>query len=190
VNAEAGQNTSGTGGFMKLNKQILTCLFVVATLTTVTLAATVSSDYDHSANFSSYKTYSWTKVETANSIWDARVKEAVDKHLAAKGLTQVPSGGDVSLVAIETTRTKQQLNTYYDGFGGRRFGGFGNSTTTVDNYKVGTLVVDLYDAGSKNLIWRASASDTLSGNPEKNTKNLDKGVEKMFSHFPPSPSKG
>jgi len=175
---------------MKLNKRIFICLLVIASLTTVALAAKVSTDYDHSANFGSYKTYSWTKVETANSIWDARVKDAVDKELAAKGLTQVPSGGDVSLVAIETTRTEQQLNTYYNGFGGRRFGGFGDATTTVDRYKVGTLVVDMFDAGSKNLIWRSSASDTLSGNPEKNTKNLDKGVQKMFSHYPPSPSKG
>jgi hypothetical protein len=48
----------------------------------------------------------------------------------------------------------------------------------------------MFDAGSKKLIWRSSASDTLSGNPEKNTKNLDKGVQNMFSHYPPSPSKG
>ena len=175
---------------MKLKKHILTCLLVTATLTTVALAVQVSTDYDHSANFGGYKTYSWSKVETANSIWDARVKDAVDKELAAKGWSQVPSGGDVSITAVETTRTQQQLNTYYDGFGGRRFGGFGNATTTVEHYKVGTLVVDMFDAGSKNLIWRGSASDTLSGNPEKNTKNLGKGVQKMFSHFPPSPSTG
>jgi len=102
----------------------------------------------------------------------------------------VPSGGDVSVVAVASTRTEQQLNTNYNGFGGRRFGGVGDATTTVAKYKVGTLVVDMFDAGSKNLIWRASASDTLSGNPEKNTKNLNKGVQKMFSHFPPSVSKG
>jgi len=175
---------------MKLKNYILTSAFVIATLTTVGLASTVSTDYDHSANFNGYKTYSWTKVEAANSIWDARVKDDVDKGLAAKGWTQVPSGGEVSVVAVATSHTEQQLNTYYNGFGGRRFGGFGDATTTVEKYKVGTLVIDMFDAGSKNLIWRASASDTLSGNPEKNTKNLDKGVQKMFSHFPPSSHKG
>jgi hypothetical protein len=178
------------GESMKLNKHIFTWLLVIATLTTAAMAARVSADYDHSAKFSAYKTYSWTKVEAADSIWDARVKAAVDKELAAKGWTQVPSGGDVSVVAVASTRTEQQLNTNYNGFGGRRFGGFGDATTTVAKYKVGTLVVDMFDAGSTNLIWRASASDTLSGNPEKNTKNLNKGVQKMFSHFPPSVSKG
>jgi hypothetical protein len=71
----------------------------------------------------------------------------------------------------------------------RGLGGFGQSTTTVENYKVGTLIVDLYDGNSKKLVWRGSASDTLSDKADKNTKNLDKGVQKMFQHFPPSASK-
>jgi hypothetical protein len=50
---------------------------------------------------------------------------------------------------------------------------------------VGTLVVDLFDTHTKKLIWRGSASDTLSGKSGKNIKNLDKGVDKMFEHFPP-----
>jgi len=49
---------------------------------------------------------------------------------------------------------------------------------------VGTLVVDMLDANTKNLIWRGVASDTLSNNNDKNTKKLDKDVEKMFQHFP------
>jgi hypothetical protein len=35
------------------------------------------------------------------------------------------------------------------------------------------------------LLWRGTSSDTLSDNPEKNTKKMDKGVEKMFKDFPP-----
>jgi hypothetical protein len=158
---------------------------VVTILAAGAFAEHVSVDYDHSTPFGNYRTYSWMKVETANSIWDSRVKDAIDKELAAKGWTQVPSGGDVALVAVGTTRTKQQLNTFYDGFGGWRWGGVGNATTTVEKYKVGTLVVDMFDASSKKLIWRATSSGNLSGNPEKNTKNLDKAIQKMFQHFPP-----
>jgi hypothetical protein len=62
----------------------------------------------------------------------------------------------------------------------------GEATTTEQDYKEGTLVVDLYDANSKQLIWRASAEDTLSDKASKNEKNLDKGVAKMFKGFPPS----
>ena len=73
-------------------------------------------------------------------------------------------------------------------WGGRRwegFGGSGDATTTVETYKVGTLVIDLFDAKTEKLIWRGASSDTLSDNADKNTKNLDKGVNKMFQHFPP-----
>jgi hypothetical protein len=113
----------------------------------------VTVDYDHAVNFNQVKTYSWSKVHTANSIWDDRVKDAIDKELAAKGWTQVPSGGDVSLVAIEKTSVHQQYDTFYDGFGGwRRWGSFGESTTTVDNYRVGTLIASMFDRTSKQLI--------------------------------------
>jgi hypothetical protein len=170
---------------MNFRKMLAVPLFLIA-LTTAVFADNVKTDYDHSANFNQVKTYSWSKIKTANSIWDDRVKDAVDKELAAKGWTQVPSGGDVSLVAIEKTSVQQQYDAFYDGFGGfRRFGGFGESTTTVDNYKVGTLIVSMFDNNSKRLIWRGTSMSDLSGNPDKNTKKLDQDVTRMFKKFPP-----
>ena len=61
---------------------------------------------------------------------------------------------------------------------------------TENTYKVGTLILDLFDTKTKKLLWRGTSSDTLSNNSNKNIKNLDKGAEKMFKHFPPGPSKG
>ena len=60
------------------------------------------------------------------------------------------------------------------------------TTTQVQNYRVGTLIVDLYQASDKQLIWRGSSNDTLSNNTEHNEKDLDKAVDKMFKKFPPS----
>jgi hypothetical protein len=158
-------------------------------------AQQVKTDYDRSANFGQYKTYSWEQVKTKDALDVDRIKAAVNAALAAKGWTQVDTGGDVSIIAVETTRDQQTLNTFYDGFGGgwgwRRFGGggFGEATTTTETYKVGTLVVDLFDTKTKQLIWRGTSSDTLSNNSNKNIKNLDKGAEKMFKKFPPGSSK-
>ena len=159
-------------------------------------AQQVKTDYDRSADFSQYKTYSWEHVKTKDTLDVDRIKSAVNAALAAKGWTKVDSGGDVSVVAMEITQNQQTLNTFYDGFGGgwgwRRFGGggFGEATTTTETYRVGTLVVDLFDTKSKKLLWRGTSSDTLSNNSEKNIKNLDKGVEKLFKQFPPgSPKK-
>jgi hypothetical protein len=153
------------------------------------LAQTVKTDYDRNANFSQYKTFSWEKVQTKDPLLVDRIKSAVNSAMAAKGMTEVPTGGDVEVFAIETTQNEQTLNTFYNGFGGGRrfggFGGFGDATTTTETYKVGTLVVDLFDAKTEKLLWRSSSSDTLSDKADKNTKNLNKGVDKMFKHFPP-----
>jgi hypothetical protein len=162
---------------------------LLAVLVTAAFADHVTFDYDHHADFGRYNTYSWGKVETANSIWNSRVKDAIENELAVKGWREVPTGGNVTVVAVERTHLQPELNTFYNGFGGRRWGGLGDATTTIENYKIGTLVVGMIDTSSTNLIWRASSSSALSGNPEKNTKNLDKDVRKMFEHFPPGGNK-
>src|SRR5260370_9686683 len=179
----------GEGGTMKLQSKIATSVGLMLLLACVSFAQQVKTDYDHSANFGQYKTYSWEKVQTKDQLLVDRIKSAVDSALAGKGWTEVPSGGDVEVDAVETTQDQQTMDTFYNGFGGgRRWGGFGDATTTVETYSVGTLVVDLFDAKTEKLIWRSSSSDTLSDNADKNTKNLNKGANKMFQHFPPTPS--
>jgi hypothetical protein len=153
-------------------------------------AQQVKTDYDRSANFGQYKTYTWEQVKTQDPLLVDRIKNSVNVALTAKCWTQVDSRGEVSIVAMQITRNQQTLNTFYDGFGrGWRWGGFGEATTTTEIYKVGTLVVDLFDTKTKKLIWRGTSSDTLSNSSDKNIKNLDKGVEKMFKKFPPGSSK-
>jgi Domain of unknown function (DUF4136) len=175
---------------MKFQSTIAVSVGAILVLTSMAFAQSVKTDYDHSTNFGQYKTYSWEKVQTKDPFMADRIKDAVNGALTAKGWTLVPSGGDVEVFAIETTHDQQTLNTFYNGFGGgRRWGGFGDATTTVDTYKVGTLVIDLFDARTEKLIWRSSSSDTLSDKADSNTKKLDKGVSKMFQHFPPGSPK-
>ena len=163
--------------------------------TSFSMAQQVKTDYDRAADFAHYKTYSWEHVKTKDPLFVDRIENAVNAVLAARGWTQVESGGDVSIVAIQMTSNQETLNTFYNGFGGgwgwRRFGGggIGEATTTTETYKVGTLFVDLFDAKTKKLLWRGTSSDILSNNSDKNIKNLDKGVEKMFKQFPPSTEK-
>ena len=177
---------------MKLQRRIFASVGIAFLYATALFAQQVQTDYDRGADFSQFKTYTWEKVQTQDQLWVDRIKEAVNTALAAKGLTPVESGGDMAIVAIEMTKNQQTLNTFYDGFGGgwgwRRgggFGGFGDATTTTDTYKVGTLVVDLFDTSTKKLIWRGAASDTLSDKSDKNIKKLNSDVQRMFDHFPP-----
>jgi hypothetical protein len=59
---------------------------------------------------------------------------------------------------------------------------------TVNQYvtNVGTLVVDIDDGKTKQLLWRGAAKGTLSDKPEKNSQKIDKAVTKMFKQYPPS----
>jgi hypothetical protein len=173
---------------MKSTRQpILSLCFFALLFSVCSFAQDVHTDYDHHANFSRYHTYSWIKVKTDDPLWQSRITDAVDHDLRAKGWEKVPSGGDAALAAVGAVKNQQEYQTFYDGMGpGWRWGGFGTTaTTTVVNDRVGTLVVDVFDAQNKQLIWRSTSSDTLSDKPEKNEKKLDKAVKKMFDNFPP-----
>jgi hypothetical protein len=179
---------------MKVQKSIFVLMAMALIFASKSSAGEVKTDYDRNANFAQYKTYCWEQVKTKQPLDTDRIKSAVNSELTAKGWTQVNSGGNVSIVAMEIAHDKQTLNTFYEGFGGgwgwRGFGGgMGEATTTTETYRVGTLIIDLFDSSTKQLIWRGSSSDTLSKNSDKNIKNLDKDVEKMFKQFPPGPSK-
>ena len=147
-----------------------------------------SVDYDHKVDFAKYHSYSWIGVKAGNSLWQDRIMNAVNQQLAAKGWTMVPSGGDAAVSAFGKVTQQDTLQTFYDGFPGwgwRGWGGMGMSTTETVPEQVGNLTVDIFDAGTKHLIWRGTASDALSGKPEKNEKKMDKAVADMFDKFPP-----
>jgi hypothetical protein len=66
---------------------------------------------------------------------------------------------------------------------GRGFGG-GMGTISPEQSEIGTLIVDLYDANNKNLVWRGISQDTLSTNGGKNAKTVQKAIQKMFKQYP------
>jgi hypothetical protein len=152
------------------------------------LAQKLETDYDHSVNFNHYRTYSWGDVHSTDPFVEQRIRDAVDHDLQAKGWQLVPAAGDVTLTAVAIKRNQAEYTTFYDGMGGGwRWHGWGGgmATTTVEKVPVGTLVVDIYDTSTKQLIWRGLAHDQLSDKPDKDTKKLEKAVDKLFDKFPP-----
>ena len=151
--------------------------------------AAVSTDYDHHADFSRIHTYSWIGVQANGSIWQDRIQRAVDAALEAKGWQRVPSGGDAAVSAIGHVTQNETMETFYDGFPGWGWrgwgGGMGMATTESIPERVGNLTVDIFNGGTKQLIFRGRASDVLSSKPEKNDKKMEDAVDKMFKDFPP-----
>jgi hypothetical protein len=150
-------------------------------------AQKIDTDFDHHADFSRYKTFLWIRQPNIKDpLAKQHVMDDVNRQLEAKGWQMVNDNADVGITANGATQQQQSLNTFYDGFPGWRWSWAGGETqTTVSTYTVGTLVVDLFDAHTKQAIFRGTASDTLSDKQEKNDEKIDKSIEKMFAKFPP-----
>jgi hypothetical protein len=181
---------------MKLVKTMVAAGFALA-VAGGAWAQDVKVDYDKAANFGAIKTFS-VKLGTSwgNQIGEKRVMDEFTEALTAKGWKQAPEGqADAQVVLHGASQTKKDLNTFYSGMGGYGYrgwggmGGMGTATTTVSEYTVGTLVVDIFDKTGKNLLWRGTAQDELSDKPEKNIKKLGKASDKMFKDFPPGSAK-
>jgi hypothetical protein len=155
-------------------------------------AQDVKTDFDKDANFAAVKTFA-VKIGTSwnNQISEKRISDEIAQTLTEKGWKQVDADPDALVLLHGATEKQKNLNTFYSGgyggYGYRGWGGMGmgTATTTVSEYMVGTLVVDIFDAKSKALMFRGSASDEISDKPEKNIKKVEKASAKMFKNFPP-----
>lgn len=153
------------------------------------LAQDVRTNYMPGTDFSKYHTYKWINIEGGehpNQIMDAQIKQAIDSQMSAKGLTKT-DGDSADLyigyqIAIDQ---EKQWNAFGMG-GGVRWGGMGSATSSTIN--IGTLVVDMYDPGTKKLVWTGNATKTIdpSKSQDKNQKTLDKAMTKLLKDFPPS----
>jgi Domain of unknown function (DUF4136) len=175
-------------GEMKLRLGIIGAVILTALLA---WTQKVQTDYDHTFNFSQVHTF----VVKFGSVWNnplqqERAKEDIVRELTAKGWTQAADDASADAVVVIHGATQQQksLDTWYSG-GGWGWGP-GMTTTTVNTVNVGTMVVDVFDAKSKKLVYRGTASDDISDKPEKNAKKIDKAVEKIFKDFPPKAKTG
>jgi uncharacterized protein DUF4136 len=159
-------------------------------------AQDVKVDFDKDANFAHIKTFA-IKIGTGwnNPISEKRVLGEIEQSLVEKGWQKADEGSADALVVLHgATQEKKELNTFYSGgYGGYGWrgwgGGMGTATTTTSEYTVGTLVVDIFDAKTKQLMYRGIAQDELSDKPEKNQKKLAKAADKLFKDFPPGSEK-
>lgn len=170
-------------------KRFITLLVFVLLSAASASAQKVSVDFDKDADFSKYNTFTVALNQSEpprDPLMAQRALKGVTYHLTLKGLREVEESPDLYVVLYGIRDQEKQLNVTGYGYGGRwgRYGG-GTATATTTTYNIGTLVVDIYDAQTKQLVWRGVGSDTLSDKPEKNEKKLNKALDKLFKKFPP-----
>lgn len=191
-------------------KKLVKSLFVIA-LTVLFFGSTfsqVNADYDKSVEFSKYKTFKfagWQKdsEKLVNDIDKQRLYDAFKTEFANRGLEIVTSDADAMLTLYLVVDDKTSVSAYTNYTGGIGYGGgigwgmgvggvgMGTSTTTYneDDYQVGTLVVDVYDASTKKMIWQGSSQQTIHENAAKREKIIQKKVAKLMSKYPADPVK-
>jgi hypothetical protein len=163
------------------------------------LAQDVRYNYDKQANFAAFKTYKWVDIKGAkevNDITEKMIRSAVDAELAKKGLTKTEGAtADLYVGYQAAVSTEKQYTSFDTGwgygpgwYGGGWYGGGGGMTTgTTSTIYVGQLAIDMYSTSAKSLAWRGTVSKTLDpkAKPEKQEKNMNKAVAKLFKSYPP-----
>ena len=143
--------------------------------------------YDIRANFARYRTFSWIEPpNTSDPAIQAWLVEAIDSALVKKSLQRVQTDGDLGIAAHVATQQAQTLPTFYNGVAGgwRWLSGF-EATTPTQVYDVGTLVVDIFDRQTRNVMWRGCSPKALSVKPGESANKLSAAISRMFRNFPP-----
>jgi hypothetical protein len=160
------------------------CAMLVGIASTIAVGQQISVNYNHSQSFTQYHTYAWGS-DNANKVQDSILAQVaiqnIDSALQGKGLQMVKEDQNPDVLVTANGGMKQQ--TSYTAMGMRGIGGGMGSITPQQNV-VGTLVVDLYDAKNKSLVWRGIAQDTLNNKGSKNQQLVQKAVTKMFKQWP------
>ncbi len=145
-------------------------------------------DYDENADFSRLKTYQWLEgpPQPGFELSYRRGRDAVDVGLAAGGYGIVTSDPDF-LVAIHFG-VQDRINVNDWGYGYGRHGHYvGGRSVDVYQYQEGTMVIDVVDAADNELLWRGSATKTLSSSSttEERAATMKEAVTKLLAGFPP-----
>jgi hypothetical protein len=183
-------------------RQLLLLLFLVVLGGCSTMQ--IYSDYDRAANFEGLQTYDWVKTEKepaadprlSDPLLDKRIRDLVEKQLAVQGYDQSSTGAPDFMVgyhvALEKKLAVSTMNDYYGyraGWGWSYGAGTGRvmPESYVYEYEQGSLIIDIVNPKTRELMWRGSAQAEV--NQKKSAEQLTKAVQRILQRFPPKQKK-
>ena len=196
---------------MMLKRSRSASLFLVIALVGGCSGIQVSQDYDLSTNFNAYRTFAWAPEPTQKSgdvvidspFMDRRIRTAIETTLESKGYPKAAGGRPDFLVTYQlVVKTQVEIDTvgpafgwgvYPYGYWGYPYPYWGgiDYTTFINQYEVGTLLVDFTDAKTHQLFWRGIGSRRIyqQQTPEKSTERVNRTVGEILAQYPPVPGK-
>ena len=172
-------------------KKAATLLGILAgALTLACSTLTTAVDYDHTINWSQFHTFQIAEGDKeVVTFTQKRIADAITGQLTSKGWQAATSNPDIVVYTHGVRSTQTQWNsTSMGGWGYRGWGGMGGGMATATETKipVGTLVVDLVNPKTKELVWRGTASDQISASGAEEGQ-VQNAIAELFKNFPPAP---
>ncbi len=161
---------------------------------------TVSSDWNREVDFGAYRSFTWlerTGAEPGDQLpehLDIRLRRVVDDVLTAKGLERAPVMPQADLLLTYWISVERELRIdSYAGFGVYGYGywpgypGAGVGTGVARVVADGTLVIDVVDRRTKQLVWTGQVQGAVENrNPPGD--RVEFVAEKLLASFPPAPA--
>ena len=192
---------------MRVHYRLITfCAVAALLITACSPQLKVTQDYDKSVNFSQYKSFAMDTFRVTSSISQLnqnRILTSIRDEFVKKGLTETASNPDLLIHVSAIVKDKQSLssNTSYTGGYGYGYGGYyrpygwgggmGSSYTTysVDDYKDGSLIIDVVDSKTKNLLWEGIGNKEIDKPASDPDAAIKDAVAKILANYPPGAAK-
>lgn len=177
-----------------------TALFMAVTALVGCSGITVSQDYDPHADLSRYGSWQWRQpvqpqtgdVRADNPLQNNRIRKAVKTHLLNRQFDQTSGRPDFYLSYHLAIEPRIRADTVHTTVGVGRYhypwyGGIGTETR-IRQYDQSRLTIDIYSAGSGDLVWRGVGVYRLRTykTPQEAVAATQQTVDKILSQFPPS----
>jgi hypothetical protein len=171
---------------------LIACVVVTCGCAATTM--TVGSHVREGLTLAPYHTYDWGPADALptgdprldrDPVFQDRVQGAVEKQFASKGIERSGNGHPDLLVHYHASIDKRiDVNRTEHEYGYCQNGG---CDSWIVEYEAGTLVLDVVDARTSQLIWRGWAQDSVEdalGNDARMAQKINDAVNRMFARFP------
>lgn len=185
--------------FTRLAAVALVALIMPGCATSMNVSSHAARDVD----FARYRTYDWGPADALpagdarfnnNPFFQDHVQGEIERQLAAKGLLRSTSSKPDLLIhyhasvnpRLEANGVNQSLDV--NGMDRPYRYCYDDCWDTVRHREVGTIVLDVVDARTKQMVWRGWAQDSVESmvdSQDKMRQKIHLAVTRMMEKFPP-----
>jgi hypothetical protein len=172
-----------------MRKLSLLFAFILTLLTMSSFGMGIKTDYDSDFNFGSLKTFAFQTPRRGvgdqlrtDTLEAKRIQDALTSQLETRNFQLAEGNPDFFVTYYARSKEKEVLGSFEYGFPHTWRWGWGGDLWTED-YTQGSLLMDIVDAKTNQLVWRGVVTDVLHKTPDQSQKQVDKAAEELVAHF-------